>query len=318
MNRRSLLLSALLPGLARAQGYPSRPIRLVLPVVAAGAVDISIRILAPKLTELLGQPMVVDPRPGGAGALASELVAHAAPDGHTLLIGTVNGLAVNPNLFRNLAVDPVRDLAPVTTLVHVLNLLAVPTDRPWRSVAELVAALKAAPGTLTYGSAAIGSAGHLAGALLDFRAGTEAVHVPYRGGGQLITDLMSGKLDYGFATAATVLPFVESGQLRALAVPTAARSRLLPDLPTVAESGVPGYAIDNWYAVCAPRATPAPVIEVLNAAFGAALADREVVRRLGAQGLEPFPSSPAEFGAFLRAEVANYGTLVRAAGIEGN
>jgi tripartite-type tricarboxylate transporter receptor subunit TctC len=304
--------------LAQAQGFATRPIRLVLPVVAAGAVDISVRILIPKLTEALGQPIVVDPRPGGGGTLANDLVAHAAPDGHTVLIGTATNLAMAPILFRNVATDVLRDLAPVTTLVQVTNLLAVPTDRPWRSVAQLVAALKAAPGTLTYGSAGIGSAGHVAAAMLDFRAGTEAVHVPYRGGGQLITDLMSGKLDYGFATAATVLPHIEAGRLRALAVPTAQRSRLLPDLPTVAESGVPGYAVNNWYAVSVPKDTPPAIIGQLNAAFRAALADPEAVRRLAQQALEPLPSSPAEFAAFHRAEITTLTELARAAHIDPN
>jgi tripartite-type tricarboxylate transporter receptor subunit TctC len=202
--------------------------------------------------------------------------------------------------------------------VNVTNLLAVPTDRPWKSVGELLAALRAAPGRLSYGSAGIGSAGHLAGALLDHLAGTEAVHVPYRGGGQLITDLISGKLDYAFATAATVLPHVESGRLRALAVPTEERSRLLPQIPTMAEAGVPGYAINNWYGLLAPQNTPAPVIAALNAAVRAALEDAVNIEKLAQHALEPAPTSPEEFARFIPTEIARYAVIIRAAGITGD
>ncbi len=317
--RRHLLTAplALLATPALAQPLFSRPIRIVIPVVAGGAVDVSVRTISPRLSAELGQPVVLDNRPGGAGSLAADIVAHAPPDGHTLLLGTVGVVAVNPTLFRNLATLPGRDMAPVSKLVDVANLLAVPSDRPWRSVPTLLAALKAAPGRLSYGSAGIGSAGHLAGALLDHLAGTEAVHIPYRGGGQLITDLISGKVDYAFATAGTVLPHVEGGRLRALAVPTAQRSRLMPDVPTMAEGGVPGYAINNWYGVLAPKGTPAPVIAALNAAIRAALADPENQARLATHGLEPAASTPEEFAAFIPAEIDRYATIIRAAGITG-
>ncbi len=319
-HRRSLLLAPLLalPGLARAQGFPNRPIRIVIPVVPGGAVDACVRTISPRMGEALGQTVVLDNRPGGAGVLASEIVARAPADGHTLLLGTVGVLAVNPSLFRNLPADPVRDFAPVSLLVHAANLLAIPTDRPWRSVAELVAALKARPGHLSYGSSGIGSAGHLSGALLDHLAKTEAVHVPYRGGGQLITDLISGKLDYSFATAATVLPQVEANRLRALAVPTEQRSRLLPNIPTMAEAGVPGYAINNWYGLVAPRGTPAEVIAKLNAAVHTAMADPGNVEKLAHHALEPAPGTPEEFAAFIPAEITRYAAIVRGAGITGD
>ena len=323
-NRRTLLLAPLaapllaMPGLAHAQAYPNRPIRIVIPVVPGGAVDACVRTISPKLSELLGQPVVLDNRPGGAGVLASEIVARAPADGHTLLLSTVGVMSVNPSLFRNLPADPVRDFAPITKLVNVTNLLAIPTDRPWTSVAQLLAALKEKPGHLSYGSAGIGSAGHLAGALLDHLAGTEAVHVPYRGGGQLITDLMSGKLDYAFATAATVLPQVEANRLRALAVPTEERSRLLPNVPSMAEAGVPGYAINNWYGLSAPRGTPAEVIGKINAAVHAALKDPDNVTKLAHHALEPAPGTPEEFGAFVPAEIARYAAIIRAANITGN
>ena len=315
--RRALLLAPLAAP-ALAQEMFSRPIRIVSPVVPGGAVDVAVRTILPKLQELLGQPIVVDNRPGGAGSLAADLVAHATPDGHTLLLGTVGVVAVNPTLFRNLATVPGRDMAPIGKLVEVANLLSVPSDRPFRSVAQLVAALKANPGKLSYGSAGIGSAGHLSGALLDHLLGTDAVHIPYRGGGQLITDLISGKIDYAFATAGTVLQHVESGRLRALAVPTEARSRLMPEVPTMAEAGVPGYAINNWYGILAPKATPRPVVLALNAAMRRAVEDPENVAKFATHGLEPAASTPEEFAAFIPAEVARYAAIIRAARITGD
>ena len=314
--RRALLLAPLATP-AIAQPMFSRPIRIVIPVVAGGGVDAAVRTLTPRLSAELGQPVVLDNRPGGAGVLAADIVAHSPPDGHTLLLGTVGVMAVNPTLFRNLSAHPVRDFSPVSLLVNVTNLLAAPTDRPFKSVAELVAALKAAPGRLSYGSAGIGAAGHLAGALLDHLSGTEAVHIPYRGGGQLITDLISGKIDYAFATAATVIPHVESGRLRALAVPTEQRSRLVPSLPTMAEAGVPGYAINNWYGLAAPKATPGAVIAALNRACRLALEEPGNVEKLAHHALEPAPSSPEEFGRFVVAEIARYAAIIRAAGVTG-
>ncbi len=314
--RRALLLAPLATP-AIAQPMFSRPIRIVIPVVAGGGVDAAVRTLTPRLSAELGQPVVLDNRPGGAGVLAADIVAHSPPDGHTLLLGTVGVMAVNPTLFRNLSAHPVRNFSPVSLLVNVTNLLAAPTDRPFKSVAELVAALKAAPGRLSYGSAGIGAAGHLAGALLDHLLGTEAVHIPYRGGGQLITDLISGKIDYAFATAATVIPHVESGRLRALAVPTEQRSRLLPNLPTMAEAGVPGYAINNWYGLVAPKGTPGPVIATLNRACRLALEEPGNVEKLAHHALEPAPTSPEEFGRFVAAEIDRYAAIIRAAGITG-
>lgn len=314
--RRALLLSPLATP-ALAQPLFTRPIRIVIPVVAGGGVDAAVRTLVPRLSAELGQPVVLDNRPGGAGALAADIVAHSPPDGHTLLLGTVGVMAVNPTLFRTLSADPVKDFAPITLLVNVTNLLAAPSDRPFTTVAELVAALKAAPGRLSYGSAGIGAAGHLAGALLDHLSGTEAVHIPYRGGGQLITDLIGGKIDYAFATAATVIPHVETGRLRALAVPTEARSRLLPNLPTMAEAGVPGYAINNWYGLAAPKGTPGTLIAALNRACRLALEEPGNVDKLAHHALEPAPTSPEDFGRFVVAEIARYAEIIRSAGITG-
>lgn len=317
-KRRTLLAAPLLLALPRPAraAYPDRAVRIVIPVVAGGAVDASVRIVQPGLMATLGQPLVLDNRPTGGGTLATEIVARSAPDGYNLLLGTVATMAVNPNLYRNLPADPVRDFAPISMLVHVATLLAIPTDRPWRSVQDLVAAARRAPGTLTYGSAGVGSAGHLSGALLDNLAEVETIHVPYRGGGQLITDLMSGKVDYAFATAATVLPQVEAGRLRAIAVPTSRRSRLMPDIPTMAEAGLAGYAINNWYGLFAPRGTPVPIIQKLNEALHAELGKPEIVAKLAPHALEPFPTTPEDAATFIQAEIARYGTVVRAAGVK--
>ena len=318
-RRRALLaIAALAPGAARAEeAWPSRPIRVLVGYVAGGGVDITMRILAPKLSGLLGQPVVIDNRPGGAGNLATELLAQSSPDGYTLMVGTIGQMTVNPLLAR-LPIDPVTAFAPVSLLVDVTNLLVAPADRPWRDAAGLIAAARAAPGRLNYGSSSVGSAGHLAAAMLDQMAGIETVHVPYRGGGQLITDLISGKLDFAFATAATTVPHVEAGRLRALAVPTAHRSALVPEVPTLAESGVPGFDVVNWYGLLAPRETPPAVVGALNAALQAALRDPEVLERLAAQGLEPLPSSPEAFLGFMQAEAARWARVVRAAGISAN
>ena len=313
-SRRALLAALpLLPAAAQAEG---RPIRVIVGYVAGGGVDITMRILAPKLSALLGQPVVIDNRPGGAGNLANELLAQAAPDGTTLMVGTIGQMTVNPLLTR-LSLDPVTAFTPISLLVDVTNLLVVPADRPWRTVADLIAAAKQDPGVLTYGSSSVGSAGHLAAAVLDQAAGIETVHVPYRGGGQLITDLISGKIDFGFATAATTLPHVQTGRLRALAVPTAHRSRLAPEVPTIAETGVPGFNVVNWYGLLAPKETAAATVAALNAALAGALQDPDVLAKLAAQGLEPLPSSPAEFQSFMQAEATRWARVVRAAGISG-
>ena len=316
-QRRTLALALLAPAAARAQGnaYPDRTIRLVVGFAPGGSTDAAARILAPKLGEILGQAVVVENRPGAGGNVATELVARAAADGHTLLLGTVGPLTVNPVIYPSLGFDPARDLVPVSVLVDAFNVLVVPAARPWRAASELVAAARARPGGLSWGYSGVGTSGHLAGLLLDRRAGIETVGVPYRGGGPLMTDLVAGRLDYSFATAPTALPQVEGGQLRALAVPTARRSRLLPEVPTVAETGVPGYDVSNSYGLLAPRGTPPAVVAAASAAVGRALAVPEVAAALARQGLEAQPSSPEQFAALLRAESARWRPIVESSGM---
>jgi tripartite-type tricarboxylate transporter receptor subunit TctC len=225
---------------------------------------------------------------------------------------------MNPIMTR-LPFDVMTDLTAIGRSVEVTNLLVVPPDRPWRTLPELIAAARARPGTLSYGSSGVGGAGHLGGALLDSMAGIETIHVPYRGGGQLITDILSGKVDFSIATAATVLPHVEAGRLRALAVPFTRRSPLLPDVPTVAEAAnLPGYEVANWYGLMGPRALPRPIVDRVNAVLNDALRDPEVVANLARHGLEPAPSTPEEFTAIIRAETEKWRPIIARAGASAN
>lgn len=301
----------------RAQGapYPSRPIRVIVGFAPGGSTDLAVRTIAPRLSELLGQPVVVDNRPGAGGNIATEMVVRAPPDGYTLLLSTIGPMAVNPVIYPNLGFDPARDLTPVGRVVEAFNILVTSAASPWRTVGDLITEARRRPGLLNWGYSGVGTSGHLAAALLDSLAGLQTVGVPYRGGGPLMADLLASRLHYAFATAPTALPHVEAGRLRALAVPTAERSRLLPEVPTIAEAGVPGYDVANSYGMMAPRGTPPAAIERVNAALRAALATPDVATALGTMGLEAQPSSPEEFGAFLRAEAARWEPVVRASGV---
>lgn len=301
--------------LAQAGGgdYPNRPVRMVVGFAAGGGTDITTRTLQPRLAEALGQPVVVENRPGASGNVATELVVRAAPDGYTLLMGTIAALSINPTLFPNLGFDPSEDLTAISMSGDVLNVLVVPADRPWRSVADLVAAARAAPGTLNYSSSGVGGSGHLGGALFDRMAGVQTVHVPYRGGGPAMTDLVAGKVDFSFSTASTALPQVEAGKLRLLAVPNLRRSALLPDTPAVSET-LPGFDVANWNALVGPKGLPRPVVERANAAMRRALAAPEVAASLRRHGVEPTPSSPEELARFIREERAKWAPIVRESG----
>jgi tripartite-type tricarboxylate transporter receptor subunit TctC len=300
-------------GASAQDNWPNRPIRIVVGFAAGGATDISTRVMQPKLTALLGQPVIIENRPGAGGNLATEIVVRSPPDGTTFLMGTIAALAINPSLYASLPFDPQAELAPIGMAGNVLNVLVVPADRPWRTVADLIAAAKAQPETVTYGSSGVGGAGHLAGALLDQMAGVKTVHVPYRGGGPMMTDLMGGKVDYAFSTAPTALPQVQSGRLRLLAVPTARRIRSQPSVPTVAET-LPGYEVQNWYALVGPKDLPPAIVRRMNAAVRETLTDPDVSAALEGQGVEPLPSSPEELARFIREETAKWAPIVRATG----
>jgi tripartite-type tricarboxylate transporter receptor subunit TctC len=317
-TRRAIMaaLAALpaMPSGLRAQdaAFPTRTIRLLVGFAPGGATDGAARAVAPRLSELLGQQVVVENRGGAGGNIATEAAVRAPADGYTLLLGTIGPLIVNPIMDRNLPYDPLRDLAPVSTLVEAYGVLVVPAGRPWRTVADLVAEAKRRPGALNWGYSGVGTSGHLSGLLLDRVAEIDTQGVSYRGGAPLMTDLIAGRLDYAFSTAPTALPNVENGRLRALAVPTPRRVRALPEVPTIAETGVPGYEVFSSYGLLAPRGTPPAVIERIAAAVRVALDTPEVIAALARQGLEAQPGTPEEYAAFLRAEVDKWAPLIRA------
>lgn len=317
MKKRDLLAGlALLPWAtsALAQEYPSRPIRLLVGFAAGGSTDVFARAIAPRLQALLGQPVVIENRPGAGGNIATEATARSAPDGYTLLLGTIGPLAINPTLYGNLSFDPLKDLTPVSLVGEVPNVLAVPVDRPFRSVADIIAAAKARPEALNFGSSGIGSAGHLAAEQLNLMAGIRTTHVPYRGGGALLPELIAGRVDYAFTTALNGIPQAEAGKLRILGVPNGKRVPLLPDIPTIAESGLPGFDGVDWAAMMAPPGLPAPILTKLNAAMQSVLKEPELVAAMAARRLVLEASTPEALAEFLRRETARWAPVVRASG----
>lgn len=320
-SRRAVLLGLALsaPALAvRAQTFPDRPVRILVGFPPGGAIDIMVRIVAPRLGELLGQPILVENRPGAGSTIATEIGVRSAPDGYTLVLGTMGTMVVNPIINRDLPYNPQTDLVPVALVADVANVLVIPPARPWRDLGALIAAAKAAPGSLSWGYSGVGTSGHLTGHLLDRMAGIETVSVGYRGGAPLATDLMAGRVDYAFSTVASVLPQIREGKLRAIAVPTAARQPWLPDVPTVAESGIPGFASLNWGGLVAPRGMTEAAIARIEAAMRETLADRAVVETMARNGLSPMQGGPAEFRRQWEIDRARWEPVVRASGASTN
>lgn len=303
---------------AAAADYPVKTVRVLVGAATGGGVDITARILAARMSESLRQQCVVENRAGASGNIASELVAKAAPDGYTILMGTIAPLAINPSLYRTLTFDPVRDFAPISRAADSTNVLVIHPSLPARSVKELIAIAKARPGELLFGSAQTGSAGHLAGELFNATAGVKTVHVPYKGGAPAMVDLMSGELQMIFATVITAVPQIRSGRIRPLAVTTAKRSAVLPDVPTMDEAGVRGFEVNNWYGLVAPARTPPEIIRVLNREVVNALANPEVREVMLKQGLDPAPSTPEAFGAYMKAEIAKWRKVVQSSGAKAD
>ena len=317
MQRRHLLASipALLASPAvLAQGtFPNRPIRFLVGFPPGGTTDIAARLMAPKMQAVLGQPVVVENRAGAHGNIASEHVVRSPPDGHTILMGTIGGLSINPIMYGNLSFDPQTDLTPITRVAMIVNVLAVPVERPWRSVQDVIAAAKQQP--LNYGSSGSGGAGHLAGEQLNLMADVRNVHVPYRGGAPLITDLMTGQLDFAFTPASGAKALADSGRLRMLAVSSKARSALLPDVPAVSETpGLGEFDMQDWSGLMGPRGLPAPILAALHGAATSALRDPELVAALGARAIEATPSTGEALAAFIRAETVKWEPIVRSSG----
>ncbi|WP_399678555.1 Bug family tripartite tricarboxylate transporter substrate binding protein [Xenophilus sp.] len=319
LSRRSLLMASLgtLPALALAQagGFPQRPVRLVLGFPPGGATDNSARLVAQKMAEILGQPIVVENRPGASGNIAAEAVARSAPDGYTLFYTTSTIHGINPNVFAKLPYDPVGDFAPVLNVSRTLMVLLVRNDLGVASTRELIQLAKSKPGKLTYASAGLGSTQHLAGALLCSKAGIDALHVPYKGSSPALTDLMSGQVDFMVDTLSASLPFVKGGKLRGLATSGLERSPVLPELPTVDADGVPGYSVAAWGGFLVPKGTPEGIIRTLNDAGNKAIRSAEVVARAMDTGSELKGGAPEAFGEFIRQELATWKAAVAAAGV---
>jgi tripartite-type tricarboxylate transporter receptor subunit TctC len=315
LARRTLVAAGLaLPAVARAQAFPSRPIRLICPFAAGGSADASARMLAEPLGAALGQPVVVENRPGGGATIGAQAVARATPDGHTLLYGTPGPQIINPWLMRSVPYDPVKDFAPVSGYKRAPNLLAVHPSIPANTLAELIALAKARPGTLTYASSGVGSSSHLAGEMLKFLGQIDITHVPYRGTGPALTDLLGGTVSMALDTLSILLPPARAGRLRALGVTTPQRSALAPELPALAET-LPGFDAAPFNYIVATGGTPAPVIAKLNQAIVDILNDPAYKARMLALGEEPTPSTPEELAATLASESARWRQVIEAAGI---
>ena len=309
-----LLLNAYAPPAAAAD-YPTKPIRLVIGFAPGGGTDTTSRALSTKLTASLGQQVIVDNRPGHSGTIAADIVAKATPDGHTLLLGTI-ALVINPSLMTKMPFDTLKDLAPVTRAVDSTNILVVHPSVAAKSVKELIALAKTK--SLNGGSSGIGGTGHLAVELFNLQAGTKIVHVPYKGGGPAMVDLLAGNIQLIFATAASSIGHIKTGKIRPLAVTTAKRSALVPELPTVAEAGLPGFEANNWNGFLVPAKTPRPIINRLNRDIAAALTAPDVKEFLFKQGLDAAPDTPEEFGAYMKSEMAKWAKVIKAAGVTVN
>lgn len=295
--------------------FPARTVRIVVPFPPGGVTDRLARVVAQKMQENWGQPAVVDNRPGASGMIAAQHVAKSPPDGYTLMMGHIGTHAINPSLFANLPYDPVRDFAPVSLLVSVPNILLLHPSVPATSVAELIALARAQPGTLNFASPGSGTSGHMSAELLKSLTGIDIVHIPYKGPGPALQDLLAGQVNMLFDTVASSMPQVRAGKVRGLAVTTATRSAIAPDVPTMAEAGVAGYEIAPWFAAYAPAGTPPAVIDRLNAEMRRILALPDVrAAFVDQQGMTLIGSSPAELGAHTQREIAKWARVVKATG----
>ena len=309
------IFAALAVGGANAQSYPSRPIRLIVPFPPGGSTDTYARILAPRLAEAVGQQVVVDNRSGAGGGLGAELAAKAPADGYTIWLGQTANLAIGPALRKNSAYDPVRDFAGITMVQKASSVLVVSPSSPVKSIGDLIALAKKNPQGLTYGSAGIGTAGHLNGHLVNLAAGINMTHVPYKGAAPAMLDLQGGRITLLATSIGSSAGLIRQGKIRAIATTGTKRARLLPDVPTAAEQGLKGFDVTTWHVMMAPAKVSAQVIARLNKELVAALGMAEVQEKLMSEGGEVTPTSPAEATAFVRAEVKKWGDVIRKAGI---
>ncbi len=311
-----LALPALTAPSAMAQQYPSKPIVLVVPFAPGGTSELISRLVAQKLTERLGQQVVVENRPGAAGNIAMEQVARAAPDGYTLILGHIGTLAVNPAMFPKLPYDAIKDFAPVSLIAAVPNIVAVNPAVPAKTLKEFLDLARAKPGSINYGSAGNGSAGHLAMEYLKRIAKADMVHVPYKGTGPMLTDLLAGQTQATFTGSSPLIPHIKSGKLRALAVGSAVRIPSLPEVPTVAESGFAGFETSQWYGIIAPAKTPPAIIQKLSVEIAQVMKQPDVIARLSGDGTVMIGSTPNEFAAYISKEMKRWGEVVHDANIK--
>ncbi|MBK9702759.1 MAG: tripartite tricarboxylate transporter substrate binding protein [Betaproteobacteria bacterium] len=301
-------------GFAHAQAFPQKPVRLVVPFPPGGPIDTVSRAIAQKLTEAWGQTVVVDNRPGAGGNIGADLVAKAAPDGYTVVMGALSTHAVNPSLYPKMPYDAAKDFAPISLVAVTPNVLVVNPSLPVATAREFIAYARANPGKLAFGSGSNGSAGHLAGELFKVDAGVDMLHVPFKGAAPAMQALLAGDTQLMFDNLASATAQVKAGKLKALAVTTARRSKLAPDLPTLAEAGLPGFDISTWFGLLAPAGTPADVVARWNAEVTRILNSTEMRERMTALGAEPAPDTPAEFARFIAGETAKYARIVKLSG----
>ena len=318
IRRRRLIASAGALPFASAvfaqAGWPNKPVRIVVPFAAGGTTDILARALAPELGKAFGQTFIVDNKPGAGGNIGADFVAKSPPDGYTVVMGALSTHAVNPSLYPKMPYDAVKDFAPITLVAVTPNVLVVNPSLSVNSVRDLIAYAKANPGKLSFGSGSNGSAGHLAGELFKADTGTDMVHIPFKGGAPALQALLAGDTQLMFDNLANATAQVKAGKLKALAVTTAKRSALAPDLPTMAEAGVPGFDISTWFGLMAPAGTPPDVVAKWNADVTRILNSPDMRERLAAQGAEAAPDTPAEFSAFIAAELKKYARIVQVSG----
>ena len=309
----ALLLSAASP-LGHAQAWPTKPIKYIVPFAAGGTTDILARTISEKLSVALGQPVIVENKPGAGGGVGAAETAKAAPDGYTIMGGTISTHAINATLYSKLSYDPVKDFIPITLIARVPNMLVINNDIPAKNVAELVALMKANPGKWSFASSGNGTSQHLSGELFKGMAGVDMQHIPYKGSPPALTDVMGGQVNMTFDNITTAWVLAKGGKLRAIAVTTAQRSPIAPDVPTLAESGLPGYEIGSWQGVFAPAGTPPDVVKRLNAEIVKIINTPDVQKKLLDLGAEPVANSSEEFTAFVKTEVVKWGEVVKKSG----
>jgi tripartite-type tricarboxylate transporter receptor subunit TctC len=300
---------------AHAQSYPSRPVKIIVAFTAGGTTDIMARTVAQRLSERFKQPFMIENKPGAGGNLGTEVAVRSPADGYTLIINSVGPMAVNPTLYKNLPYNPLTDLVPVAQISDVPNVLVVHPGLKVATIDQLIAYGKSHPGELNYASTGIGTSSHLSSFMLGSRAGFTATHVPYKGA-EALKDLLAGRIQFMFATIPSVIQHIKAGNLVALAVSSAKRSRSMPDVPTVAESGFPGFEAGSWFGIFAPKGTPPEVIAALNKATNEIIAEKAVESRMVEEGADPSSGSPERFGAFVRAEFEKWRTVVRESGAQ--